>query len=72
VADCECLSSCPFFNDQLPDTSGIGAIYKHKYCQGDNASCARHKVKVALGKAKVPANLYPNMWDRADDIIVRG
>ncbi len=72
MADCDCLGACPFFNDRMPDTGGMGAIYKRKYCQGDSARCARHQVKVALGKAKVPGNLYPNMWDLAQQIIATG
>jgi hypothetical protein len=72
VAECECMAGCPFFNDKMSDNAGLGAIYKHKYCLGDNTNCARYQVKVALGKAKVPPTLYPNMWDKAKDIIALG
>ena len=66
---CECLEGCPFFQDKMPIDSAMGKIYKAKYCLGEFNECARHKVKAALGKDKVPTNLYPNMFDRAEKII---
>lgn len=69
MPDCKCLSGCPFFHDKMPIDKGIGAIYKQKYCQGENASCARYMVFMAKGKGNVPPNLYPNMTDRANKII---
>ena len=70
--ECDCLEGCPFFNDKMPIDSGIGKIYKEKYCLGIFNDCARHKVKEALGKEKVPTNLYPNMFEKADQIILQG
>ena len=72
MAQCECLPGCPFFNDKMPDSTGLGKIYKDKYCLGDNANCARHMVMKALGKPAVPANLYPNMRDVAQNLIKQG
>lgn len=69
MAECECLAGCPFFNDKMKDTEGIGAIFKKKYCLGDNSQCARYIVFKALGKANVPPDLYPNMYDRAAKIL---
>jgi hypothetical protein len=69
MADCECLAGCLFFNDKMPDDSGMGAIFKRKYCQGNNSDCARYMVFKKLGKSAVPNNLYPNMHDRAEKII---
>jgi hypothetical protein len=69
MAECDCLAGCPFFNDKMPDTSGLGAMYKKRYCLGDYISCARHAVKEALGKPSVPADLYPNMHDRAEELL---
>jgi len=69
MANCECLAGCPFFNDKMPDTEGLGAMIKKKYCQGDNSNCARYMIFKKLGKAAVPANLYPNMQDRANEIL---
>ena len=69
MADCECLAGCPFFNDKMPDNSGLGAIYKKKYCRNDNSQCARYTIFKKLGKAAVPVNLYPNMQERANQIL---
>lgn len=69
MAKCECLDGCPFFNDKMKDSEGLGAIYKNKYCLGDNSKCARYMVFKKLGKANVPTTLYPNMYDAAQRII---
>jgi hypothetical protein len=70
--ECDCLAGCPFFNDKMPDTGGLGTMYKKRYCLGDFMNCARHKVKDALGKPAVPVDLYPNMHDRAAVILAAG
>mgnify|MGYP007049789392 CR=1 FL=1 len=49
--------------------TGIGAIFKEKYCLGDYLQCARHRVLDALGAAFVPDTLYPTMCDISDRII---
>ncbi|WP_418790709.1 hypothetical protein [Phosphitispora sp. TUW77] len=72
MADCECLQGCPFFNDKMPMDSGIGALYKRNYCKGDNTRCARYMVFKALGKPKVPNDLYPNNLDKATKLIEQG
>ena len=69
MANCECLPACPFFNDKMPTEGGLGKIYKNKYCLGSNEICARYKVFKKFGKGTVPLNLYPNMTERADNII---
>lgn len=72
MSECECLVGCPFFNDKMPENDGMGAIYKKKYCLGDNSKCARYMVFKKLGKGKSPDNLYPNMIDKANEIIKKG
>jgi hypothetical protein len=67
--NCVRLSSCPFFNDKMPIESGLGTIYKKKYCMGSSATCARHMVLQTLGPEHVPATLYPGMLDVARQII---
>jgi hypothetical protein len=69
MSDCELLKGCLFFNDRMPQDSGIGSIYKKKYCLGDNSKCSRYMVADKLGREKVPKNRYPNMLDRAGRII---
>lgn len=69
MAECECLKGCLFFNDKMKDTEGFGAIYKQRYCLGNNSDCARYVVFKKLGKQGVPPDLYPNMRDRAKKIL---
>jgi hypothetical protein len=69
MAECECLPGCGFYHDRMPIDSGIGLIYKKKYCLGDNTDCARHIVFMTFGKGTVPSNLYPNQTDRAKKIL---
>jgi hypothetical protein len=71
MTDCPLLTGCLFFNDKMPDTSGLGAMYKKKYCQGDNSQCDMHMIVKSVGREKVPTNLYPNMLDRAQTIIAQ-
>jgi hypothetical protein len=67
--NCICFSSCPFFNDKMPIESGLGTIYKKKYCMGNQASCARYIAFQALGPKHVPITLYPSMIDVASQLI---
>ncbi len=70
MAECECLKGCLFFNDKMKKMKGVGTIYKQNYCKGDNSKCARYMVFKALGKTGVPANLYPNQYDEANEILI--
>jgi hypothetical protein len=72
MAECEVLSGCVFFNDKMANMPGTSAGFKRQYCQGDNSTCARYMVLKALGKAKVPVDLFPNQEDRAREIIAAG
>jgi len=69
MADCECLPGCPFFNDRMKEKPATAEIYKKNYCLGDSTDCARHQVKVAIGKENVPGDLYPTQVDRVKRII---
>lgn len=71
MADCELLQGCLFFNDKMSIEEGIGAMYKKNYCQGDNSKCARYIVAKKLGREKVPADLYPNMVDKANELVAK-
>jgi hypothetical protein len=53
----------------MPIQSGLGAIYKKKYCLGSNTKCARWLVLQNLGPEHVPNTLYPGMFDVASEII---
>jgi hypothetical protein len=69
MADCALLPGCIFFNDKMANMPGMAELYKSGFCRGDNSTCARYKVFGALGREKVPADLYPNDLDRANRIL---
>lgn len=72
MGDCELLAGCLFFNDKMKPEEGVGALYKRNYCQKDNSKCARYLVAKKLGKDRVPDDLYPNMYERANKLISEG
>jgi hypothetical protein len=65
MAECELLSSCIFFNDQMATMPVTAKLLKDHYCHGDYTGCARYMVYHRLGRAKVPTNLTPNDVKRA-------
>ncbi len=66
---CEKLAKCPFYQGQMSMESGLGAMYKKKYCEGDKTQCARYMVATQLGPEFVTLKLYPNMKNVAEDLI---
>ncbi len=71
MADCECLPGCPFFNDKMGDMPSTANLMKKTYCQGNWSTCARHIVFEKLGRDAVPNTLYPNMKDKAMEILTK-
>ncbi len=69
MAECECLPSCPFFNDKMKNMPTTANVYKKRYCLGDNTKCARYMVFKALGKERVPLDLFPNQIEVAKEIL---
>lgn len=69
MSECECLGTCPFFNDQMAEMPSMSNIIKERYCRGSNAHCARHMVFRVLGKDAVPKDLYPSQVERADEVL---
>jgi hypothetical protein len=72
MANCELLEKCIFFNDKMGNRPGMAEMYKKTFCRGDNSTCARHMVVEAMGRDKVPPNLFPNQADEAKKIISAG
>ncbi|HHU29634.1 MAG TPA: hypothetical protein GXZ53_02945 [Firmicutes bacterium] len=66
---CENIKVCLFYNDKMDIDSALGKMYKRKYCEGDKTICARYIVVSRIGRENVPANLYPNMHERAKKIL---
>ena len=71
MAMCEKFEKCPFYNDKMPCESGLGAMYKKRFCEGDKTQCARYIVSTKCGPQFVDNNLYPNMADRAKTILAQ-
>ena len=69
MAQCECLSGCPFFYDKMENMPAMAEMYKNKYCLGSSDNCARHIVFSTLGKSAVPTDLYPNDMSYAKRVI---
>jgi hypothetical protein len=69
MEECPSIRGCPFFNDKLADRPATANMLKRAYCQSDYLRCARLMVSKALGSAAVPADLFPNMADRAHNIL---
>ena len=69
MANCELIEKCVFFNDKMGTMPGTAEMFKKKYCKEDNSNCARHMIVKAMGREKVPPNLFPNQTDEAKRII---
>ncbi len=69
MATCEKLAKCPFYQGKMDINSGLGRMYKQKYCEGDKMSCARYIVSTQLGPDYVTDKLYPNMYDQAKKLL---
>ncbi len=63
---CELFDVCPFYNDEIDQhySASIAAMRK-RYCKKDNSKCARYNVFKALGRNRVPIDLFPNDEKRA-------
>lgn len=69
--NCERIEKCPFFNDQMSNMPATAALYKERYCKGDNERCARYHLLTNVGPESVPGDLFPNQWERAEEIVKR-
>lgn len=69
MAECELIQGCIFFNNKMQNMPATADIVKKKYCKNAYTSCARHMVFKALGRPKVPADLFPQQAEKAEKII---
>ena len=69
MPECEFLQGCAFFNDKMSLEGGLGAIYKQRYCKGNFKDCARYMVATQLGREHVTLSLFPNMTEKARELI---
>ena len=68
---CGYIPACPFYNGRIAHEQPAAAeTMMRRFCQGDSAGCARHKVLEALGgPERVPADLVPSDIQRAREVI---
>lgn len=69
MAACEKLEKCPFYQGKMDINTGLGRMYREKYCEGDKTTCARYIVATQVGPEYVTTSLYPNMNSVAEKIL---
>lgn len=69
MPECELTPGCIFFNNKMKDMPGTSNILKDTYCRRDFQDCAGFQVAQALGRPKVPPDLYPQQSDKAKALI---
>ena len=67
MADCEKLTTCPFFTDKMTNMPNIANLMKQTYCLGDKMQCARYEVSKA--GVPVPPDLFPHDRARAFQLL---
>ena len=69
MPECERLTVCSFFNDALVTMPTLADWFKNKYCLKNSAQCARYMALQVLGAENVPANLFPDEHQIAQELI---
>ena len=72
MPECALTPGCIFFNDKMADMPAMSSMMKNIYCKDKFETCARFQVVQAVGREKVPADLFPNQLDRAVAVIKLG
>lgn len=67
--NCEKLTTCIFFNDQMESMPAVADLLKKQYCQNEFAECARFKVAARVGGSNVPGDLYPSDHSQAEWLL---
>ncbi len=63
------MHACSFYRRSTEAGTGLGVLYRRAYCDKDWQQCARYSIAKVLGPHQVPQDLYPNMADRARQMI---
>jgi hypothetical protein len=69
MSECELIVDCTLFTDKMANLPKTTKIIKEKYCQSNFSVCARHMVFLALGKEKIPPDLFPGQVPKAKTLI---
>lgn len=67
MANCERLSTCPFFSGHMANMPGVADLMKTTFCLGDKTLCARYQL--SLAGIAVPPDLLPNDAIRAQGLM---
>lgn len=71
MSQCNRIATCPFFNEKLPVMPLVKNMLKNDYCRSNSSICARHILSETLGDSHVPEDLFPNRYDKAEDIMLQ-
>ena len=71
MPDCDLLSGCIFFNDQMANMPSTSNVFKMMYCNDNFEGCARYTVRRGAGKEAVLDELFPNQIERARQRLSR-
>jgi len=67
---CELHGGCAYFGQQhMEQLTGLASLYRDRYCKGDHARCARHRVLEAFGEGAVPRDMRPNDHTQAAEML---
>ncbi len=68
---CPLTPTCPFFNDMLANMPAMSEGMKKAFCKDNFIECARYMTCTALGRDKVPNDMFPNEPERAHQVITK-
>ena len=71
MPNCEYLEKCSFFNDKIQNMPSAADMVKEMYCKGNFKECARYMIFIALGKEKLPPDLFPNDMVKARVLLIQ-
>ena len=69
---CPIKDSCSFFNNQIRMMDERKETLKSRFCLSTHSQCARFNVyQYFKSSQKVPADLYPDNYELASDLVQR-
>lgn len=69
MSKCDLMYACSFYRRSTEAGTSLGVLYRRAYCEKNWQQCARYGIARALGPHHVPPDLYPNMADRARQML---
>jgi hypothetical protein len=69
LGECARSKTCRFFKEKMATMPTTAKLLTSKFCYGNPDDCARNVVFNAVGRDKVPLDLFPNDLDTAAKII---